>query len=287
MLNETIPVHKFVEPNKWNQESWYGMLKKLAELPKLAKLRLHGGFVTCPEFFRGIVEFAGEQPFPALVEFEIQFAPETADGKWFFERDVAALEASRSNPEYAYFWEDEVEEDGYQSSDSSDPENDVPTFDEEVLSTGSTTRDRFRSLPSEATLLPFLLEAAAAVSRISNLRKFVLKHGHLYESYSDLNYFPIVSRVFELWYLAAGMPRTPSDYDRHLPYAIYPKVPVDNMYMSQNRLYWRVNHWKPWEEVLDAWSAIAGPGAKVVFLDEDKWSFPYSDRGSETYNGTF
>jgi hypothetical protein len=259
----------------------------------LAKLRLYGGLIVCPEFFRGIVEFTRE-PFPALVELEIEFAPETASGRWFYERDDAALEASRSDPEYHEFWEDQDEADAqlrrelrYQSSGSLNPADYVQIFDDEVLNTGLTGHDRFRSQPSEATLMPFLLEAAAAVSRIHSLQKFVLKLGHMFERYSDLSYFPIVSRVFELWYLAAGMPRSSSDFNFHLPYAIYPKVPADNTFISQNRLYWRVDHWKPWEDVLAAWNAIAGPAAKVVFLEEDKWTYPGSNYAAKTYEGSF
>jgi hypothetical protein len=73
------------------------MFKHLASFPNLAVLQLLGGLVICPEFFRAVLDQAGT-PYPSLVEFELQFAPETADGRWYFQRDNEAIERSQSDP---------------------------------------------------------------------------------------------------------------------------------------------------------------------------------------------
>ena len=291
MPNESSPVHRFVEPGKWHQDSWSCMLSKLAALPQLAKLLLHGGLIVCPELFRSIVEFAGE-PFTSLVELEIQFAPETADGRWFFERDDAAFERSRSDPEYEDFWEEKDEEDmqerarlRYQPSDSLNPAEHAVVYEDGPLSTRLARRDKFRSMPGTATFLPFLLDAADAASKIRTLQKFILKQGYLFAKPSDMTCFPIVSRVFELWYLKAGMPRSPERRTGQSIYEEYPKVARDDFYVNRNRLYWRVDQWKPWDEVQAAWCTLAGPDAKVVFLDEHQWS-TYSS-GLLIYEGHF
>jgi hypothetical protein len=103
MLNEDSQVHSFVENKHWNQESWFRMFNHLASFPNLVVLELLGGLAICPEFFRGIVEHPGT-PFPSLVELQLEFAPETADGRWFHQRDEEALERSRRNPEHEEFW---------------------------------------------------------------------------------------------------------------------------------------------------------------------------------------
>jgi hypothetical protein len=104
MENEGSPVHLLVKDGHWAQESWFLVLDHLASFQNLTILRLLGGLVVCPEFFRGINCYSGT-PFPSLVEFELEFAAETADGKWYHERDNEALKQSRGDPEYDDLWE--------------------------------------------------------------------------------------------------------------------------------------------------------------------------------------
>jgi hypothetical protein len=106
MENENSPVHRFV--NDSHQESCARMLKHVASFPNLAVLRLRSGLAICPEFFQSVINYSGT-PCPSLVEFELHFAPETADGRWFYQRDDIAIERSRYDPEFEEFWDDKTE----------------------------------------------------------------------------------------------------------------------------------------------------------------------------------
>ncbi|KAH8711917.1 hypothetical protein GQ44DRAFT_830254 [Phaeosphaeriaceae sp. PMI808] len=283
MKNENMPVHRFVENGKWGQESWFRMLSHFASLPNLTILQLKGGLVVCPEFFRGVIGHPGI-PFPSLVELEVQFSPETADGRWFYERDDEAIERSRSDPKYEEFWEEDDDDSDYaRSLDSFGNHSDdyVRVFEDGPLRTKIVSHDRFRSVPNTATLLPFLMDASKIALRVPNLQKFILKLGSNSAKYNELDYYPIVSRVFELWYVKAGTYRTPHEPVFFSDYII----PADAAYLNQNRLYWRVNGTKLWEEVQAAWCAIIGPEAKIVFLEEDH--FKYISHKYWVYEGQF
>jgi len=234
MYNEDVPVQKLVEEGKWGQDDWHCMFNHLANFPCLAILRLEGGLVICPEFFRGIIN-QQSTPFPSLVELAIEFSVETADGRWFLKRDDAAFDQSRNDPEYTEFWE-ENDEHFWQDDEMSDWSEDyVRVFEDEPWRTGMAKWDRFRSLPDEITFLPFLLDASTAVSRMPKLKSFQLKLGNCSARYDNLDYYPIVTRVFELWYL-------------------------------KDQLHWRVDRWKPWDEVQAAWGALVGPEGKIFWL---------------------
>ncbi|KAI8935006.1 hypothetical protein NX059_008672 [Plenodomus lindquistii] len=273
-------VHKFVDIGQWHQETWFCMFNRLAQFPGLAVLRLRGGIVICPEFFRGIINTTSH-PFPSLVELEVHFAHETADGRWFYERDDEALESSRADPQWKEWWEEEDESSDEDAGRSSlDSERDVRVFEDGPYRTGLVRQERYRSRPSATTFLPFLMDASKAVQRLPKLQKFILKLGNHNASYKWLDYFPIVSRVFELWFLKMGMRRAPlKDAD-----VLDPNVHADANYVSQNRLYWRVDRWIPWDEVQAAWLAVVGPDAKIVWLEEKHW---VGRAGYERYVGDF
>ncbi|KAF2027526.1 hypothetical protein EK21DRAFT_91441 [Setomelanomma holmii] len=192
MKNENAPVHKFVDCNDWNQESWLRMLNHLgsSSFPNLAVLQLRGGFVICSKFFRGILTQINE-PFQSLVEFELHFAPETADGKWFYTRDDDAISRSRGAPRYGDFWEEEDDDEEYDSRSLGSARH-VRVFEEGPFRTGIVRHDRFRSLPDTTTFLPFLMDASKFVSRIGSLRKFILKLENMYPHGLNLHYYPIV-----------------------------------------------------------------------------------------------
>lgn len=255
--------------------------------------------MVCPEFFRGIIDHDhAKTTFPALVELDIQFAPETADGRWFYDRDDEAISASRNDPKYEEFWERKDKEDERQrdyletySDGRINPDEDyVHVYGDGPLTTELAIHDRCRSLPSRTTFLPFLLDAAKAASRIPKLQKFILKLERRWSSYSDLDYFPVVSRVFELWYLKSGTPRSLYNAASLGYWKKFPHVLKDVDYLHLNRLYWRVDRWVPWDEVQSVWGTIAGPEAKVVFLEEKHWKLE-GGRGSNdlfrVYDGNF
>jgi hypothetical protein len=285
MMNEDSPVHDLVGDTPWSQESWCSMFDHLASFPKLSVLQLMGALVIVPEFFRSIANYQGT-PFPALVELQLQFAPETADGRWFYQRDDAALEKSRSDPDYEEFWEMKEQEEEEQENDrgsngSLDSQDYVRVFEDEPFRTAVVRGNRFRSLPDTATLLPLLLDASRVASCIPHLRQFILKLGNMFEHHSQTDYF--LSRIFELWYLKAGMPRSPNNSAGYWT----PAVARDGNYLHQNRLYWRVDGWEPWSELQTAWQTIAGPDAKIVFLNEDKWTTVRGNTMFHVYTGDF
>jgi hypothetical protein len=287
MENEDMSVHQLVNHNTWENDSWSKMFKHLASFPNLAVLHLLAGLVICPEFFRSIIEYDGK-PFPALVELELAFAPETADGRWFHKRDDDAIEQSRSDPEHAEFWEEQLEDEEYRENDAASnySNENVRVYGDGPIRTGVVYEDIFRTRPDPDTFLPFIMDASRFVTRVASLQKFILKVSH--DGHDSSTYYPIVSRIFELWYLKAGMPRSQANAVPPNWLKAFPSIPADARYVNQNRLYWRVGRWKPWDEVQAAWSAAAGPHAKIVFLEEEQFS-PTEGGNSwrRVYNGEF
>jgi hypothetical protein len=110
-----------------------------------------------------------------------------------------------------------------------------------------------------------------------------LKQGDRWSSHMDLDYTPVVSRVFKLWYLKAGMHRSPLN----TPMIPVPQTPRDASYLNQNSLYLRVDQWKPWDEVQEAWNGIVGPDAKHVYLEEEHWTYYGGNRSLLLYKGDF
>jgi hypothetical protein len=274
MWNENLPVHMLVREGAYEQEPWYRMLNHFASYRGLTKLQLHGGYAVCPEFFQVIINYPGT-PFPFLREFELEFAAETADGRWFYERDDERIARSRADPEYAEIREDLESSDSRYSSSTESGEEEDTTFEDDSVDAKTVKRVWFRSLPRIETLMPLLMDASKAVECIPNLAKFILRLGYLGIEPSDLDLYPIVSRVFELWYLKAGMPRSSPRNLLNLKTIEHnlgdPYVPGDAAYLNRNRLYWRVGDAEIWDEVQAAWSATAGPDAKIVAMDEDCW----------------
>jgi hypothetical protein len=286
LRNESVAVHNFVKNGNRRQESWFRMLKHFASFQNLAILQLQGGLVVCPDFFRSIMDYSGT-PFPSLTEFELQFAPEKADGRWFYERDEA-LERSRTDPKWEKYWEDHTREEeicrnGFdpRSLHDTDSDNFVRIYGNGPFRKGLTKRDRFRSKPSAETFLPFLLNASKAIKRMPGLSKFILQLGCPPAERTDMDHWRIVSRVFELWYLKSGMRRAISN----TPIGSNPRIPGDAKYLNRNRLYWRLDGTVIWDDVHEAWGAIAGPDAKVVYLDEDQWEILRGGNPFYIYNG--
>ena len=163
-----------------DREQWFRMFNSLPHFKDLTILRLRGGLVICPTFFQGVV-VRPETPFPSLVELEIEFAGESADGQWFFEDDGHAIENSRNNRSHERFWdrverqhmEDECEwYDGGREPDK----RMVEIYGDAPLRVDVECQDywRLRSSPDKRIFLPFLIDASKVVSRIPSLRKFFL-----------------------------------------------------------------------------------------------------------------
>lgn len=271
--NETLQPHKLIREDQWDKEAWFSLVKHSSTaFPNLATLDLRGGLVICPQFFQSIEGGS----FLSLRELLVDFVPETADGRWFYQRDDEAYQRSRADPEYAEWWE-EMEDESEDSRDI-DSDEDFHVFGDGPLRTGVVKNDWFRAKPNETTLLPLLLDAAKAVEGLPQLQKFILS---LKDVAISLGY-PGQTRVFELWYIKAGTLRSPKGRTR----GCFPKVHCDEKYLRRNRLYWRVDKWTPWEEVQTAWGKIVGPDAKIVWIDEENWT---KENGIEMniYEGEF
>ncbi|ORY14932.1 hypothetical protein BCR34DRAFT_202514 [Clohesyomyces aquaticus] len=141
-------------------------------------------------------------------------------------------------------------------------------------------RNRFRSLPDKDTFMPLLLGSAEVINRLPKIRKFVLNLESPYAWGGAMDY-PFVSRIFELCYLRAGMPRSPPGQSQ----SCYPKVLWDSAYVQQNRVYWNVDRWSPWDDVQCAWRHFAGPDAKIVFPERGRWKG--AGYKGEIYEGDF
>jgi hypothetical protein len=282
MMNESAAVHELVQIGQWRTEAFYFLIGRLANFQSLTTLHLRGSLVLCPTFFRSFLD--SKSSFPVLQELIIGFAPETADGRWFYERDDEAFRRSREDPDYEEFWQEQEEEEDYYALDEDgiDPVDGFPIFEDGPLMTGVERIDRFRSLPNENTLLPFLIEAAQTVQSIPSLQKFILTlRDKGWPSWTPLDY-PFLSRILEVWYVKAGTPRSPKGNT----IASFPKVSCDAKYQERNRLYWRAGDWTPWEEACNVWQEVVGPDALIVFLDENMWTRG-NGIGREIYEGEF
>lgn len=218
----------------------------------------------------GVDLFSNMPTFPVLAEFQLDFAPETADGRWFFVKDEQLFKKIA---------EEESEEEEETDEHEADSESIVQADDSEDEDGPVTQRwDRsnyYRTLPNPETLPLVLSDAACFVQGSSKLRRFILRcmdGGKIFFKPSNLG----TERPFELWYLQQGTPRTEKGW---------PQIPADNKYMKWNRLYWRVGQrWKPDDEVVQAWCKATGPDTKVFFLKEECWNPPPS-QSFPTYIG--
>ncbi|KAJ4304610.1 hypothetical protein N0V90_000136 [Kalmusia sp. IMI 367209] len=170
--NEDVLVKMLVAKHEWRQELWSKVIRRLAGFPNLRTLHLLGKLVVCPEFFCNITEYNGT-PFQSLQELVLEFAMETADGRWFYKRDDKAFTRARNDPELKDFWEDH-EDDNDHDLDS-DSDSDFRVYEDGVGRTNIVYRDRFRSVPDPEVFKPFLQDASRAVFRAPKVRKFILK----------------------------------------------------------------------------------------------------------------
>jgi hypothetical protein len=250
MYNEDAQPQILLDGAYGYRETWSSLVKQVSTaLRNLATLHLHGGLVITPQFFR-IIE---DESFPSLTELILDFAPATADGRWFYEHDEKAEERSRADPANAEWW-GEIDAETSSESDGS-------TVDSERIVASNS-----RGNPDEATFFPFLMDAAEAVQCLPCLKKFILKLVQ-YSWWGGIGY-PGENRVFQLWCLKAGTLCTPKGKTINCSRT---SIKADGRYIHCNRLYWRVDKWTPWEEVQVAWTRIVGPDAKIVWLDETKW----------------
>lgn len=117
---------------------------------------------------------------------------------------------------------------------------------------------------------PLLQQAADAAKGMKNLKKLVIQERSRWIEGQDISLeFPYRPRVFGLWYFTRGTPfRTIYEY---------PQIPGDAEFVDQDRIYWRVDNWKPSDETQKAWT-MGSADYKVTFLEEDCWDL---DKGHD------
>jgi hypothetical protein len=258
MKNEDEHPHKFINQNSCYTDTWYSVLKTFSESPVLEVLCLTGGIVTSPGVFRSITDSEGDM-FTALKELVFEFSPETADGRWFFERDEDVFARARADPKHAEFWKSRERK---RINEWLNAQDDALVFEEGPVSTDLVPRDHFRTLPNPDTFRALLIGAAEAKARLPQLEIFTLRL-HDWATHTlqkdDLDY-PFLVRVFELLYVQSGMPNfvRPVDHDC-LPAIYQPR---------KRSVTWRVGTWRPWDDVQAAWCGVTGFDTDVIFVEE-------------------
>jgi hypothetical protein len=207
----------------------------------------------------GVDLFANMPEFPSLVEFELEFSAETAEGQWFFVNDGRFYESEREQElEFVVLPEEATGEYTVRPiitfEDSDDEDGPLEERNDKV--------NRYRTLPNPEIIPKFLSEAAEFVQAHPMLRMFLLgtKYQKNFWNEDDMD------RFFEVWFLRSGTTRCSSGRFN------WARVPAEEKILNWNRLYWRVgDRWRPDEAVLQSWRNATGPDTKVLFLDENRW----------------
>ncbi|KAF1974685.1 hypothetical protein BU23DRAFT_598039 [Bimuria novae-zelandiae CBS 107.79] len=257
------------------------LLAHLSALPKLTTLQLNGPLVITPHMFSSLPPAA----FPALKYFHLDFAPETADGDWFFQHDDASFgQLPDPDLDSDYVSSDDEIDDKEEAEEGEEIDNDddddslaVPPEKKSLPYPSKYPNDdgpvsqlrraffHFRTLPSHATFGPLLLAAAEMAKNARCLRKFVMRvrHGLDLAEESNIKYVqPNMKRTFLIMLLRPG--ELCSDLQLKLPFD-------EEKYKEQNRMWWRVGDgWRPNNDVLQAWKEAVGEDGTVGFLGESK-----------------
>lgn len=242
------------------QDPYSCIFHHLTTLPSLTVLRLTGPLVISPSIFSKI------PPFPALVDFQLDFSTETADGRWFFVRDEE-------------FWGDISESSDDESDESSEDESDIdredsdaePEDEEGPWDPTSCAYNLYRTWPNPELIPSLLLDAARFVETFRHLRTFILRHRNGRNERDQVRWpYEGMDRHLEVLLVKGGRPR--GDYWKEDRIGRL-KIHADNSFIGYNRLYWRTCSWRPDEHVLEAWKKAAGANAIMFYLKEEQFSF--------------
>lgn len=245
------------------------ILHDLSTWPSITSLYLVGPLVISPYIFTNLPTF------PFLAEFQLEFATETADGRWFFVKDdvlsqkIAAERRARG--------EDSEEEEyvephsGLTDSDLDDDDDDDDEEEEEDEEgpwyQSPHCSNHYRTLPNHATVTPLLLGAAHFVQTQNantnhKLRRFLLRHQNMHGGGLMFWNHEGMARHLEVWFLKSGTPRC----DKGTV-----KIAQERDFLNEDRLFWRTAAWRPEGEVRKAWRGAIGEGAREFWLSEDGW----------------
>jgi hypothetical protein len=221
--------------------------------PNLKILRLVNNHVI------GADLFANMPRFPSLVEFQLTFSAETADGRWFFVNDGRYYNPEREQElEYVTLPEEATGEWVVRPivtfEDSDDEDGPLEERDDKF--------NLYRTLPNPEIMPGFLSDAAGFVQTSPMLRMFLLGTRYRKHFWNEDD----MKRLFEVWFLRSGTTRCNSSRFN------WARIPAEEAILDWNRLYWRVgDRWRPDEAVLQSWRNATGPNTKVLFLDENRW----------------
>jgi hypothetical protein len=233
-------------------------MQRLSTLPQLTTLHLTGSQFVGVNFFSSLPHF------PKLLDFQLDVAASTIDGKWFFVSDEGLTAKIKGFGE---------EESTYDSDSDSDRADSVELYDSDDEDGPLIQRmdwfRHFRTMPNPETIPEFLINAANWVRTSPRLRKFILRHRHSSQGnriFWDHEELEAYGRNLEVWYLRSG---ARCDHDINI-------VPADEPFISRDRMYWRVgDRWRPNSGIVEAWRRAVGPDVKYCFL-KDMYS---QDRG--------
>lgn len=240
-------------------------MRHLTTLPQLTTLHLTGSHVINANFFQDL------PPFPLLVDFQLDFAGVTADGRWFFVEDDALMSRIRELEEQRslHYVDSDFEPVDFWDTD----DEDGPIWQSRDWS------NRFRTMPDPETISEFVVGATLMVSSCIHLQKFILRHR--YASWTeDITWahreLRPYGRNFEIWYLRSGARCEHADK----------RVSEDEAYVNLDRMYWRVGErWRPDADIVNAWRSAVGSDVKYCFL-KDIYCHPGDNMAWDRPGGT-
>jgi hypothetical protein len=223
-----------------DRDAYTLMMGHLASFTALKRLHITGPIVITPNFFEPLLD-SNDVRLNQLEDFLLEFAPEIADGRWFFDCDHAAFNRARTTPPR------KVRQNIYWNEDK-----------------------RFRSAPNLETYDQLLLSAAEACQRMPKIRRFTLKLNNNHNDRFNRMTYSCVDRIFALWLVKAGTSIKNKSIGENAP-----AIPDDRRLIDRDRIYWRVGDYMPSESILNRWRNLLQVSGSHFFLEEAKCTYPY------------
>lgn len=224
------------------------LFASLSASEHLTILRLTGQLRVPPSVFDCIDD---EDPFWTLEKFYLAIAPDTYGGDWYFIKDETehAWTKAAANPEWAN--RVKLTEEGVFPQDPDPGPSGTGEADYYAWSFKPGPVKRFRTLPNDATMGPLLRGAARAVGKMEDIEEFSLCLGDNFDK-DDCEYPfvpPFITRKFEMHFVKPAEGKG---------------SPTLTFKLGQ-----KVDHWRPTEDVLEAWRAAAGEdsGLQISFAE--------------------
>lgn len=266
-LNRHSPRNEFIAPSRYRLRTSMGdhattMFRNLSKFPSLTVLRLSGQFCIPVDFFDGLAggddPTTAAPPFPALTTFELAIGPDTSCGRWFFIKDETehAYDKAAEDPQWTSYVQ-HVEEGIFLSDPIPDWE---PTSDDEGYYEYMAAKNddyaflnmepvkRNRTLPNDETINPMLRAAARVMGKMPKIETFRLYLGDNFSEDPGKPFVPqFMTRMFRVKFV-----KHPKGKDG----------PVLIWTLGQ-----KIDHWRPAEDVLEAWKVAAGGKLEISYVE--------------------